>query len=80
MDNLDLLELLNQDALIDPDDLEFTIASLRQQKQINQSLDLMEQRHRAEEAIDRRNNPASASFFDALAAARLEGLRAGYGL
>lgn len=80
MNNLDLLDFLDQDALIDPDDLEFTIGTLRQQNQINQSLELMEQRHRAEEAIDRRSNPASASFFDALAAARLEGMRSGYGL
>ena len=80
MNNLDLLDFLDQDALINPDDLEFTIASLKQQNEINQSLAFMEQRHRAEEAIDRRNNPASARFFDALAAARLEGMRSGYGL
>ena len=80
MNNLDLLEFLNQETPIDPNDLEFTIGSLRQQNEINQSLAFMEQRHRAEETIDRRNNPASASFFDALAAARLEGMRSGYGL
>ena len=73
--DLDLLAAIEALNSADPDELAFALESVRQQKQFSLSQQLMAQRHEAEEAIDRANNPGLAGFYDALAAARLEGIR-----
>lgn len=75
----EFLELLG-DIEVDPEELKFAIESVRQQRSLNLSMDLMEKRHRTEEALDRANNPRSGAFFEALARAREEGIRSGYGI
>lgn len=75
----ELLAAIEAMGQVDPDELAFALDSLQQQKQFNLSQQLMVQRHEAEEAIDRANNPGLASFYDALAAARLEGMQSVWG-
>lgn len=69
----DFLEQLGQVGTFDSDNYQWMIEQHRGDVKLNNLLNAIESKNLAAESIDRDNNPHMASFYNAIAQARIDG-------